>query len=74
MSTATRSASRNGSTHGGAASRVAVPAPKPAGRRPAARRNTGRIALGLVVVVLSALGAVTLFSSAADRTPVIGDN
>ena len=72
MSTATRSAPRNGSTHDGAASRIAVPAPKPAVRRPTARRNTGRIALGLVVVVLSALGAVTLFSSAADRTPVIG--
>ena len=35
------------------------------------RRNTGRIALGAVVLVLSALGAVTLFSSAADRTTVV---
>lgn len=72
MSIATRPTHRNGSTPAGPVSRSTEPAPKQPGRRPAARRNTGRIALGLVVLVLSVLGAVTLFSSAADRTVVIG--
>lgn len=66
MSIATRTVSRNGSAS------TSAPTPKPKERRPAGHRNTGRIALGLVVLVLSVLGAVTLFSSAADRTAVIG--
>lgn len=72
MSTATRTPTRNGSTPTGAPPRRTGTASTPTGRRPAARRNTGRIALGLVVLALSVLGAVTLFSSAADRTAVIG--
>ena len=36
------------------------------------RHNTGRIALGVLVLVMSALGAVVLFSSATDRVAVIG--
>jgi hypothetical protein len=36
------------------------------------RLNTGRIALGVVVLAISALVAVVLFSSATDRVAVIG--
>lgn len=72
MSTATRSAPRNGSVSSGAAPRGAAPSTRQPAARPAARRNTGRIAIGVVVMALSALGAATLFSSAADRTVVIG--
>ena len=35
-------------------------------------RSTARIAIGVLVVALSALGAAVLFSSAADRVTVIG--
>ena len=70
---ATRTAPHNGTTH-----RVGGPA-APSIRQAAAptvparsRRNTGRIALGVLVLVMSALGAVVLFSSAADRVAVIG--
>lgn len=48
------------------------------GRRPpvaaperAGRRNRTRIALGLLVIVLSVLGTVSLYSSAGDRVEVI---
>jgi len=70
---ATRTAPHNGTTH-----RVGGPA-APSIRQAAvptvparSRRNTGRIALGVLVLVMSALGAVVLFSSAADRVAVIG--
>lgn len=35
-------------------------------------RSTARIAIGVLVIALSALGAAVLFSSAADRVTVIG--
>jgi len=36
------------------------------------RRNSTRIAIGVIVLVLSLLGAMVLFSSATDRVTVIG--
>lgn len=65
--------SRNGTTrsadrHGDAPPR-STPSPL---RSPRSRCNTGRIALGLVVLAISALAAVVVFSSAADRVTVIG--
>lgn len=36
------------------------------------RRNSARIAIGVIVLVLSVLGAMVLFSSATDRVAVIG--
>lgn len=71
---ATRTAPRNGATHtiqggGGTASIPRSAAPTQPRR---SRRNTGRIALGLLVLTMSALGAVVVFSSAADRVAVIG--
>lgn len=64
--------------HNGTAPRAGGPAAPPirqaaAPSSPArSRRNTGRVALGVLVLVMSALGAVVLFSSAADRVAVIG--
>lgn len=55
----------------------APPAPSNGHRPPAAaperagRRNRTRIALGLLVIVLSVLGSVSLYSSAGDRVEVI---
>ena len=42
------------------------------GRPSPHRRNNGRIATGVLVLVLSVLGAVVLFSSATDRVAVLG--
>lgn len=39
--------------------------------RPTTNRNVPRIALGLIVVVVSVLGMLTLYSSAGDRTSVL---
>ncbi len=39
--------------------------------RPTPNRNVPRIALGLIVVVVSVLGMLTLYSSAGDRTSVL---
>lgn len=65
--------SRNGTTRSadrhGAAPPRSTPSPL---RSPRSRRNTGRIALGLIVLAISALAAVVVFSSAADRVTVIG--
>lgn len=72
MSTATRTAARNGSTPTSGAPHAAAQRSSPPAQRPAARRNTARVAVGVVVMALSALGAATVFSSAADRTVVIG--
>ena len=43
----------------------------PARAEPSARRNHTRIALGLLVVVLSVLGTVTLYTRADDRIEVL---
>ena len=65
--------------HNGTAPRAGGPAAPPIRQSAApsvpgrSRRNTGRIALGVLVLVMSALGAVVLFSSAADRVAVIDD-
>lgn len=72
MSLDTASARRNGSGRGGSTPTASPPARAPSTRRSAGRRSTGRIAAGVVVLALSALGAVTVYSSAADRTAVIG--
>ena len=73
MATTTRpSPSRNGNVpHGerGSTGAATVPA---AIRSTGGRRNNGRIAVGVLVVALSALGAAVVFSSATDRVAVIG--
>lgn len=43
-----------------------TPAPEPAGRR-----NRARMALGVVVLVLCVLGAITLYGNASDRIEVL---
>lgn len=70
---ATRTTSHNGTTHRSSGSTAPAIRPAATPSPPAtSRRNTGRIALGLLLLVMSALGAVVLFSSAADRVAVIG--
>lgn len=73
MATTTRPApSRNGHVpRGERESPGASPAPA-AIRSTGASRNNGRIAVGVLVVALSALGAAVAFSSAMDRVAVIG--
>lgn len=46
--------------------------PSSASPRTPRRRNSARIAIGVIVLVLSLLGAMVLFSSATDRVTVIG--
>lgn len=67
MTTTTRAPASNGNTP----TRTADGAARQSAVKPPRRPNTARIALGAVVVGLSALGAVTLFSNAADRVAVI---
>lgn len=73
MATTTRpSPSRNGNvphSERGSTGAATVPA---AIRSTGGRRNNGRIAVGVLVVALSALGAAVVFSSATDRVAVIG--
>ena len=67
MTTTTRAPASNGNTP----TRTAEGAARQSAVKPPRRPHTARIALGAVVVGLSALGAVTLFSNAADRVAVI---
>lgn len=53
------------------ASRPAAPAPGPPSLLKAATRNRGRLALGVFLVTAFSLAAVTLFSGAGDRRPVL---
>lgn len=66
MAIGTRTATRNGSSASAPATRAGS---KPS---PAGKRNAGRIAAGAVVLALSVLAAAAVYSSAADRTAVIG--
>ena len=67
MTTTTRAPASNGNTP----TRTAEGAARQSAVKPPRRPHTARIALGAVVVGLSALGAVTLFSNAADRVAVV---
>lgn len=67
---ANRSVSRNGTTPTTSRSGPRTGTGPQAAKSPRSR-NTGRVAIGLIVLALSALGAVVLFSSAADRVAVI---
>ncbi len=70
---ANRSVSRNGTTPTTPSGRSGPPTgTSPKAAKSPRSRNTGRVAIGLIVLALSALGAVVLFSSAADRVAVIG--
>jgi hypothetical protein len=51
--------------------RPAGPAPSPSLARPAARRNTPLLAVGVVLVVIGALASAALRSGAAQRVPVL---
>ena len=53
-------------------SRATAPGTTTTPARSPRSRSTARIAIGVLVVALSALGAAVLFSSAADRVTVIG--
>ncbi len=74
MATTTQPAPRTNG-HSTARSRrtpEATEADRAAARPRGSRRNNGRIAIGVLVVALSALGAAVVFSSATDRVSVIG--
>ena len=74
MTTTTRPGpARNGRSAAGSRGAPDVAeAARVAARPHGARRNNGRIAIGVLVVALSALGAAVVFSSATDRVAVIG--
>ena len=74
MTTTTRPAPRtNGNLAAGARTAAdATRADRVAAQPKGSRRNNGRIAIGVLVVALSALGASVVFSSATDRVAVIG--
>ncbi len=69
----TRAVPRNGQTRA-AQGRAATSTSRPLApaQSPKPRRNTGRIVLGILVLAMSALGAVVLVSSASHRVAVLG--